>query len=121
MDTTLSITSKEFAEEDLQNLTHRLYRTLNQHTEVGAALPEQPGEAGTKGDPITIGTIILTAMTSGAVVAFFDVLKSYFERSSSLEMEFQHGGKKLKIQAKDVEPAKFSQTKELAREFFGGV
>ena len=51
----------------------------------------------------------------------FGVLKSYFERSSSTEMEFQReDGKKLVIRAENVDSNQLQQTIELARDFFGG-
>ncbi len=118
----LSIASSALSGEDLHDLTLDLSRTLSQETETQAILPEQSGPPGTKGDLIAVGTLLLTFLTSGAAVAMFGVLKSYFERSSSLEMEFQReDGKKLAIRAENLQPEQIDQTINLAREFFGGA
>lgn len=120
MDVTLSMTSGDLDAEDLQNLTNDLCRTVNQETDVTAKLPEEPGEAGTRGDPITVGTLILTFLTSGAAVALFNVVKSYFERNSSLVITFKRkDGDTLEIEAKNVHPDQINRTMEAAREFFG--
>ncbi len=120
MDVTLSMSSGDLDAEDLQNLTNDLCRTVNQETDVTAKLPEEPGEAGTRGDPITVGTLILTFLTSGAAVALFNVVKSYFERNSSLVITFKRkDGDTLEIEAKNVHPDQINRTMEVAREFFG--
>lgn len=116
----LSVGSADLSAEDLHALTANLSRTLIRETDVRATWPEQEGVPGNKGVPIEIGTLLLTFITSGAAVAMFQVLKSYFERSSSLEMEFQReDGKKLLIRAENVQPERIDQTMNLAREFFG--
>lgn len=122
MDATLSIASADLVAEDLQHLTHNLCRTLNRETEVEAMLPEQSGGAGTKGDPITLSTLMLTFLSSGAAVALFNVLKSYFERSPSLEMELQRkDGKIFKLRAKNLHSDQINQTMELVHAFLGGA
>ena len=117
----LSLASKELASEDLQNLTRDLSTTLNQETDVDATLPEQTGEAGIKGDPVTLGLIALTFLSSGAAVAFFNTVKAFFERDRSLEMDFQReDGKKLSIRAENVRAAQIDRTIKAAEQFFGG-
>ena len=118
MDATLKIISSDLATEDLQNLTHELFCALNEETETTATLPEEPGEGGAKGDPITLGTIVLTALSSGTVVALFNVLRTYFERKPSLEMEFQRSdGQKFKIRSEQLDKSQVEQAMKLAKEF----
>jgi len=121
MSVTLSINSSELNAEDIHELALDLSRTLEQEADISAELAEGPTEAGTKGEPITVGLLILTFFTSGAAVSIFGALKSYFERNSTLEMEFQRSdGSKLKIKAENVRPDQIERTMESAREFFGG-
>lgn len=119
MDATLSLASDALSPEDLQGLTRSLTTTINRETDIEAKLPEGPGAAGARGEPITIGVIALSFLTSGAAVAMFNVLKSYFERSSSLKMTFERGGKRLAITAENVKDKHIERTMEMAREFFG--
>ena len=117
---TLTVGCRHVPTEDLDQLARDLSRTLNHETDIESALSERAGGIGTKGDPISIGTIVLAFLTSGTAVAMFGVLKSYFERNSSLEMEFQReDGKKLMIRAENVQSDKIDSTIELARKFFG--
>jgi hypothetical protein len=120
MSITLSISSNELEAEDIHGFALDLCKTLSRETEVEAKLAEGPSQPGTRGEPITIGTIILNFITGGAVSSMFGVLKSYFERSPSLEMEFQRpDGKKLVIRAKNVGCDQIERTWNQAREFFG--
>ena len=120
MDSTLQLTASDLSNEDLQVLTRELSKTLNDETEAKATLPEKPGGPGSKGDPITLGTIILTALSSGTVVALFNVLKSYIERKPSLELEFKReDGQQLKIKAEQLNKDQIDQTIQIANDFFG--
>jgi hypothetical protein len=120
MDSTLQLTAGDLSDEDLQKLTRDLSKTVNDETGVKATLPEKPGEAGTRGDPITLGTIILTAFSSGTVVALFNVIKSYIERKPSLELEFnREDGQQLKIKAEQLSKDQIDHTIQLANDFFG--
>ena len=120
MDSTLQLTASDLSDEDLQVLTRELSKTLNDETEAKATLPEETGESGSKGDPITLGTIILTALTSGTVVALFNVIKSYIERKPSLELEFtRKDGQQLKIKAEQLNKDQIDQTIQLANDFIG--
>ena len=120
MDSTLQLIADDLSDEDLQKLTFELSKTLNDETDAKATLPEESGESGSKGDPITLGTIIITALSSGAVVALFNVIKSYIERKPSLEFEFKRkSGQQLKIKAKQLSKDQMDQTIKMANEFFG--
>lgn len=119
MSISMKITSDDTEAEDLQKLTLNLMNTINSETDAKAALPEAPAKTGAKGEPVTIGLIILTALTSGTVVALLDVLKSYFERKPSLEINFKRAdGVQLKIGAKQLSKAQIDQTLLLATDFF---
>lgn len=115
----LSLKSVDLNSDDLQDITRNLCNTLNRETDVEAKQAESNGSTGYKGDPITIGAIILAFLTGGAASSMFNVLQAYLERAPSLEMEFQHpDGKKLTIRAKDVDPEQIENTWQKAREFF---
>jgi hypothetical protein len=121
MDSVVQLTASDLSDEDLQVLTRELSKTLNDETNVRAILPEEPSEAGAKADvAITVGQIILTALTSGTVVALFNVIKAYIERKPSLELEFnRQDGKQLKIRAEHLGKNQIDQTIKLANDFIG--
>ncbi|WP_417909329.1 effector-associated constant component EACC1 [Candidatus Electronema sp. PJ] len=120
MDATLSIHDSRMAEEDLQELTSALLRSINQETDLTAKLPEERGGAGTKGDPVTVGSLLLAALSSGTVVAMFQVLKSYIERKPTLKIELQAAdGRTLKIEAEHLSKTQMEQTIQTARQFCG--
>ena len=120
MDSTLQLTASDLSDEDLQKLTRELSNSLNDETKAKATLPEKPSKPGSKGDPITLGTIILTAISSGTVVALFNVIKSYIERKPSLEFEFKReSGQQLKIKAEQLSKEQIDQTIKIANKFFG--
>jgi hypothetical protein len=120
MDSTLQLAAEDLSDENLQKLTLELSKTLNDETEMKASLQEKASGPGSKGDPITLGTIVLTAISSGTVVALFNVIKSYIERKPSLEFEFKRkSGIQLKIKAEQLSKEQIDQTIQMANEFFG--
>jgi hypothetical protein len=120
MDSTLQLTANDLSDEDLQKLTLELSKTLNDETEANATLPEKTGESGTKGDPITLGTIIITALSSGTVVALFNVIKSYIERKPSLELQLKSkDGREFNIKAEQLHKDQMDHTIQLAKDFIG--
>ena len=85
-----------------------------------ATIPEKPAGAGTRGAELMIGEVALAVLSSGAAVALINVLRSYFDRSSSRELEFERSdGNKLKISTRNVHADEIEQTFDRAREFFG--
>jgi hypothetical protein len=121
MGVTLSINAPALDRADLQALTRDLCTTLQRETDLEAKLPEREGGHGLKGDPITIGTIVLALVTSGAAAKLFEVLRAYFERNSKMEIDFERDdGKKISIKAENLATGSIEETIDLARQFLGG-
>jgi len=114
----LIISSSETDPHNLQEITRDLCKTINRETDIEAAIPESPGVAGSKGDAITIGTIVLGFITGGGAVALINVLKAYIDRGNQLEMKFEMDGRSLTINAKNVDSEEIDRTFEKAQEFF---
>jgi Effector Associated Constant Component 1 len=104
MPITLSLSSVDLDEEDMQELTRQLCRDLTDEAGIAAALGAEPSEAGAKGDFEIIGQILIKALgAGGAIATLVGVLKAYVQRKPSLQFEFQmKGGDKLKIKADDL-------------------
>jgi len=120
MQATLFITDPDAVDEQKQQLTRDLVKTLNRETEIDAALAEPAAAApGSRGDPVTLGTIALTFLTSGAAVALIKVLETYFQRKSSLQVELKKpDGRALTIHAENMRAEQIEKTARLARQFF---
>jgi hypothetical protein len=113
MHATLLVLCRELGENQVQGLTQDLCRTIGDNTNIEAELPPTSAGQGTKGDPVTLGTIALTFISSGAAVALVNVLKSYFERQSSLEIKIKgENNKEVSIGAKNLHPEELRKTIE---------
>ena len=116
-DLTLQIQSDELSESRLQDVARSLRSDLLKYTDADVDFPQERGEAHHKGEPITIGLLLLTAMTSGTAVPFFNVLKAYFERNKGLKIKLERAdGAALEI---DVGSAKSAEP--LIRAFLGAA
>ena len=113
MDATLSLHNSEMADEDIQELAFVLTQSINQETDLSAYLPEDKAIPGTKGGKITLGVVVLAALTSGTVSALFPVLQSYVERKPSLQIELKFAdGREIKIAAEHLSQDQIKQTME---------
>ena len=122
MEQNLIVTSERLAPDEVQALTRELVTSINRHTETLATLPEGEAQAGERGDPVTLGAIALSVITSGTAVALFQVIKAYLERDESLEMAFERpDGRKLTIKAENMSAERIDETVAMAKTFFEHV
>ena len=71
------------------------------------AVPK-PGE---KGAGLAFGTLLMALVTSGAVTALINVLKTYFEVNKSISLELARSdGKSVKLSATNFEREELEQT-----------
>ena len=122
MQVKLTLLSDTVSDDALDELTRDLCATLNEETEVSAKMAEGALEPGAKGDAMSLGTLLLTFLSSGTAVALFEVAKAFFERNSNLELELERpDGAKMVVRAKNVDAERIDSTLNEAREFFGEV
>ena len=111
MNITMQLSSAGSSEQQLANMTREMALNIGDETDISADLATGETAPGAKGDPITIGTVVLTFLTSGAAVALFEVLKSYFDRDSSLNIAFKKpDGSEVKVSAQNMKPEKLQET-----------
>ena len=111
MDLKLNLRSDLLSEEDIQQLSSDLCQTINYETDSTAELSNEEAKMGSKGDATIIGEIILTALSSGAVVALFNVIKSYITRGSNLSIDITgENGKRVKINAANIKSEVLNDT-----------
>ena len=121
MNAILSLHDHEMSDEDIQELTFELKNSVNQETDLTTQLPAEVGGPGTKGDAVTLGQIVLAAVSSGgALVALLPVLKAYVERKPTLRIEIEEtvDGKKVKIEAEHLRTGQIEQTMQEVKQLF---
>ena len=105
MNLILNLSSSDLDEETLQQLTQELCNSIASETEIKAEIPSGVVVQGTKGDPITLGVIALTFLTSGSAVALCEIFKAYFNRVSKLKIKLTRcDGTTLEITAQNINP-----------------
>ena len=121
MNVELAITSSQLADDELHALTRDLSMTLNRETRLQAEIAEGPTVSGSRGVELEVGILLLKSLlTSGVAGGMFNVLKSYFERTSSLVLKFRsEDGRELEVRAENMSSDKLQRTIELAEQFLG--
>lgn len=117
----LSFVSTSLDADTLAQLTRDLGRDIEAEAGVATVAQSAVTAPGTKGDPITIGAIVLAAVSSGgALTALFGILKSYLERQPSIDFTMTRAdGTSFTVSAKDIAPDKLEATYKLAERFHG--
>jgi hypothetical protein len=108
MSAQLSISPGDLEPEELDRLSRDLERQLADTGGVALDTVPQPTVPGQRGDPITVGTLLLAAVTSGAVSAVFNIIKSYVGRGIDLNFEGTAiDGRPIKIAMKNISLVRF--------------
>jgi hypothetical protein len=116
----LSLSSKELDETDIQELTAELCQILVDDADIDAKLAEGMTHKGSKGEPVLLGSIALNFLSCGAATALINVLKSFFDRERSLEIQIQReNGTKVIFNAKNMQPEQIETTFCKIKEFIG--
>ncbi len=122
MNAILLVTSIGENEEYVQRITRDLCNDLNREIDgVEAELQEKPHRAGTKGDAITIGTIILTLIGSGGVVvSLVNVLKAYVDRGSHMKLRIKgKNGEEIELDGANLSVDQIKQTTDIVKKILG--
>ena len=122
VDLSLEVVSLDLAEEDLQLLTQELCLTINQETELSARRAVGAPVAGSRGDPVMVGHLVLTFLTSGTAVALVHVLKAYVERKSSFTSVIRRSdGASFELSAENLNGRQVDRTMSQLEQFMGLV
>jgi len=116
----LTISSPELDGEATALVTRRFAKSLANEAGIRPIPSQAPAEVDAKGDPITLGTLLLTALSSGSVVALFNIAKSYVERRRSLVFVLTRSdGAKMEVRAENLEVGQLDPLLRDAKRFFG--
>ena len=114
----LTLRSSELSDDRLQRVTEELAAVLQNEAGISAQPPEGEAQVGSRGDPITIGVLLVTALSSGAVGALFNSLTAFFQRSKTLEIDIKRAdGTSLTLKSENVSEEDRDRTLEHLREF----
>jgi hypothetical protein len=104
MDMRVEIDRGDMTATEYGNVSKMLTEILRKGLpDVEVSSPSAPVGQGAKGDPVTIGTIVLTAFTSGGVVALINCFKSIYARDHAIKCSLAlPNGTKLQIDAKNI-------------------
>lgn len=115
MNLTLSLSSSQLDDDDLQALTRQLCNEINRETDINADLVAQDSE-NSKGKQLQLGTIALAfLLDSGKVAAvaapymaatmlLIELIRLYIEREPSLQFEVQRtDGTRVIVHCKNIE------------------
>jgi len=116
----LRLEDKGSSQSALLTVSREFTERLSREPNMMALLSESPGPRGSKGDPITIGAIVLSMVGSrGVISSLLGILKSYVERKPTLAFEFQRGDAKLTVRAENLEPKQLDKTTQALRRLIG--
>jgi hypothetical protein len=121
MELTLIVKADDMRDEELDEITRELSSDINQEVDVEAKLAEETGGAGSKGDPVTVGTIILLLLGGGGVAAkLIEVLKAYVDRGNKLEFEFKKpDGTSMSLKTENFSQRGVRELSDGLSKFFG--
>ena len=95
--------SADIADARLAQLTQELGLDLSR-AGVQARTIEAPAVQGDKGEPITLGVLVLALVTSGAVTAAIECFKAYLSRESALTIKVARtNGLQVEVTARNVD------------------
>src|SRR5437867_6683233 len=108
----IRVSCADLEDSKLQSLTRDLAKSLREQNLGTIDAPKQLSQAGEKGDPITIGNIVLALISSGGVaVSLVQVLKTYAERKRSIHFEITRSdGGKLTLSAENLRRTELHET-----------
>jgi hypothetical protein len=117
----LRLSGNKLLDSQVQLLSSDLLQSLREEAIGVARRSSHQAAPGMKGDPVTIGAIVLTLIGGGGVLGkLIDVFKAYIERQPSVEFELEKtDGSKIKIKAANMSGDNIVETSKMLEKFLG--
>jgi hypothetical protein len=110
------LTGDRLTETEIADLSRDMAVRLSRESGITATVSESAGPAGSKGDAVTIGAIILSLVGSrGVISSLMNVLKAYVERKPTLASEVQRGDQKISIRGESLQPQQLEKTGQMLK------
>ena len=107
----VTLHSDHLNEDDINDLCNQLLLDILRDTDIEAIPLENDAIIGHKGDTVTVGAIVLSVISSGSLVALFEIFKTYFAREPSVQVEInKKDGSKIKLSAQNCSAETISKT-----------
>jgi hypothetical protein len=104
----------DIPDERLARLTLELARDLSR-AGVQAHPAEEPPVPGEKGEPVTLGVLVLALITGGTVKAVIECFKAYISRERTLTIKLARAdGKPIEITARNMDTPALREALEAA-------
>lgn len=114
----LLISSNDLRGQALQEFTENLCETLMREAKLDAAMKKGDSYLGAKGEPITIGVIVLSFITSGAAVALLNAISAHFARSNKIEVSMSKAnGDTFTLKSENMAAEQHQQTLKQLEDF----
>lgn len=111
------IVSQEDIDDDaLHELTLDLAQSINAETAMNASLPEIPAAVGSRGDMAEIGKILLTLVTSGAMIELLRVIHAKI-RHPKMTFTFKQRDQEITLTGEDLTEEQIDRTLKLMSGF----
>jgi len=111
MDGTIQLTAPNLAPEQLQDISSSLLKDLVVELGLNARFTTEAGKLSDKGDPVTIGVIIVSLAKSGAILGLIRLLQTYIRRVPSLELTVARpDGQKIKLRSSNFTDEQLAKT-----------
>ncbi len=113
------LTTAGMSDERLQTVTQQFCRELRTELGYDCHLPEQPAQPGHRGDPVTVGAVIVALAKSGTILAFLRLVQSYISRVPSLEMTIvRSDGNRFSLKASNLTEKQLQMTEQALTRFW---
>jgi hypothetical protein len=113
---TIRLLNDEVDAERLAQYSQEFIGTCLAESDIDAKPQQIELDATKKGDGISFAAIIITFISSGSAIAFFDILKAYLLKDKSLEIEFSgKDGETIRLNAKNITKEQFDKVLLLAK------
>jgi len=113
---TIRLTNEKIDTESLAKYSQEFIDTCLVDSDVDARPQPVKLDSTKKGDGVSFAAIIITFISSGSAIAFFDILKTYLLKDKSLEFEFSgKNGEKITLNATNLTKEQFDKALTLVR------
>jgi hypothetical protein len=105
--------------EQLQMITRQFCRDLSTELGLDSRLPEKAAEVGQRGDPVTVGAVLVALAKSGTILGFLRLVQSYISRVPSLEMSVVRAdGSRFSLKASNLTETQLQTTEQTLTRFW---
>jgi hypothetical protein len=113
------LTAAGSPDEQLQMITRQFCRDLSTELGLDSRLPEQAAQPGQRGDPVTVGAVLVALAKSGTILGFLRLVQSYISRVPSLEMSVVRAdGSRFSLKASNLTEKQLQTTEQALTRFW---